>query len=171
MLTNLYIPLLGLDKLWSDLEQTYVKTLKASNIHHVIAALWDHAHHFYSFLKQARTTHFKTKCLYRQKKMHSSVSYLWKELLALLEINMFLYWELYLQLCRIRSCLFGNFKEILWGEEKQRVMQFVLFSSALFPPWASCDTFRSSWYFIIRWTGLISKSVICSLWPNRCLRS
>lgn len=36
---------------------------------------------------------------------------------------------------------------------------------------ASRLTFRSNWYFIIRWTGLISRSVICNLWPNRCFRS
>lgn len=32
-------------------------------------------------------------------------------------------------------------------------------------------TFSNNWYFIIRWMGLISRSVICNLWPNRCFRS
>ena len=32
-------------------------------------------------------------------------------------------------------------------------------------------TFSSSWYFVILCTGLISKSVSCSLWPRRCFKS
>lgn len=32
-------------------------------------------------------------------------------------------------------------------------------------------TFSSNWYFMILWTGLISKSVSCSLWPRRCFKS
>lgn len=32
-------------------------------------------------------------------------------------------------------------------------------------------TFSRSWYFMILCTGLISRSVICNLWPKRCLRS
>lgn len=42
-------------------------------------------------------------------------------------------------------------------------MYFIVLHDAL--------TFSSNWYFIIRWTGLISRSVICSLWPKRCFRS
>lgn len=34
-----------------------------------------------------------------------------------------------------------------------------------------CLTFSRSWYFMIRCTGLISRSVICSLWPNLCFKS
>lgn len=33
------------------------------------------------------------------------------------------------------------------------------------------QTFSSSWYFMILWTGLMSRSLSCSLWPNCCLRS
>lgn len=36
--------------IWKDEEQSYLETLKAPNIHHVIAALGDHTHHFHSFL-------------------------------------------------------------------------------------------------------------------------
>lgn len=45
-------------------EQAYLKTLKSPNIHHVIAALWDHTHHFYSFLQQRMEgkADFKTRC-------------------------------------------------------------------------------------------------------------
>lgn len=32
-------------------EQSYIEALKTPNIHHVIAALGDHTHHLYSFLK------------------------------------------------------------------------------------------------------------------------
>lgn len=32
-------------------------------------------------------------------------------------------------------------------------------------------TFSNSWYFIILCTGLINKSVSCSLWPRRCFKS
>lgn len=32
-------------------------------------------------------------------------------------------------------------------------------------------TFSKSWYFMILWTGLMSRSLSCSLWPNCCLRS
>lgn len=35
----------------------------------------------------------------------------------------------------------------------------------------ACLTFSRSWYFMIRCTGLISRSVICSLWPNLCFKS
>lgn len=32
-------------------------------------------------------------------------------------------------------------------------------------------TFSSSWYFMILWTGLIRRSLSCSLWPSCCRRS
>lgn len=32
-------------------------------------------------------------------------------------------------------------------------------------------TFRSSWYFVTLCTGLMSRSVSCSLWPRRCFKS
>ena len=36
---------------------------------------------------------------------------------------------------------------------------------------ANRPTLSSSWYFMILWTGLMSRSVICSLCPSRCFRS
>lgn len=44
--------------------KTHIKALKAPNIHHVIAAFGDHAHHFYSFLwKNMREKKLKTTCI------------------------------------------------------------------------------------------------------------
>ncbi len=34
-----------------------------------------------------------------------------------------------------------------------------------------CFTFRSSWYFMILCTGLMSRSFSCSLWPSCCFSS
>ena len=34
-----------------------------------------------------------------------------------------------------------------------------------------CHTLSSSWYFMILWTGLMRRSLICSLWPSCCLTS
>ena len=34
-----------------------------------------------------------------------------------------------------------------------------------------CYTLSSSWYFMILWTGLMRRSLICSLWPSCCLTS
>lgn len=44
--------------------ETYIKALKAPNIHHVIAAFWDHAHHFYSFLWKNTREKKKLKTTY-----------------------------------------------------------------------------------------------------------
>lgn len=57
------------------------------------------------------------------------------------------------------------------GEFKPFQSPAFQFTQMLFIVLHDSLTFRSNWYFIIRCTGLISRSVICSLWPKRCFRS
>lgn len=86
---------------------SYFKTLKAANIHHVVTALRNHAHHLHSFLQNnMRATQAKeTKSLHESQERKRTV-----------ECEPCLLWlgqSCYLKICRVKPGLLRNFEKIL----------------------------------------------------------
>lgn len=80
---------------------------------------------------------------------------------------------LYLQIFNIPPCFVVVLQEVLESQNYRHLLNqsMLCYHTSIVHELIEQPTFSRSWYFMILWTGLMSRSLSCSLWPSRCLSS